>query len=151
MKWLRLRHGHARSLPADQPLRYTAHRGDDPSDSMSASLHDHDRGQPSLEVTGQPSRRLGSCGHDCEACVDPMRADGSDTMARPFSGWSLGLVAAVYFVFPLCLAVTAAALTRGNIDRQAAIAVAALLLGMALTAAGARLWTRRQLKETHHG
>jgi len=80
-----------------------------------------------------------------------MRADGSDNEATPFSGWSLGLVAAVYFVLPLCLAVAAATLTRGNTDRQAAMAVAALLLGMAVTAGGARLWTRRQLKETHHG
>ena len=80
-----------------------------------------------------------------------MQANGSDTEERPFSGWSLGLVAAGYFVFPIGLAIAAAALTRGNTDRQAAMAVAALLLGMVLTAGAARLWTRRQPKETHHG
>jgi EamA domain-containing membrane protein RarD len=60
-------------------------------------------------------------------------------------------VAGGYFLAPLGCAFVGASVFRTSADTQALAAVLSLGVGMALAAAAARAWGRRQAKETLDG
>ena len=103
-------------------------------------------------IRSRPDRETGGCGHDCASCSSDLRALPPCDASGPFVGWSLAAVASLYFLLPIALALTAASFIRAGTDQQTLAALGGLLVGMVLTASGARSWTRRRgIEESRHG
>jgi hypothetical protein len=81
-----------------------------------------------------------------------VRLDCPEPATGPFRGWTLALVAGVYFLLPIGGCLTATTLVRSGTDAQAAAGIVGLVIGMTVAAVLARAWARHgSIEESTHG
>lgn len=94
-----------------------------------------------MNVTNQDNQS--GCHGECSNCSPGSAPTESGLATGGFSGWPLVISAGAAFLLPLVLAMTGAAIGRGNANNQVALAFAGLAIGLIIALVVHRVLKRR--------